>query len=411
MLREPFSHCDAKLPHMAFRIPKAAEASDLPALAQLADYLDERREVLLGTWVEAVRAEPIISATKSITESQLRNHLPELLKDLATLLRAGGNLSAIEQTARQNVREHSHQHGGMRWEQNYDLGDMLRELSVLRMAVLGELARFEESAHDFSRGADLFARTLIHRFIDDLSRRSSTSYVEQQQAEIRQLSEARLRLLRSFAHEMRNAVNVISLLSQVVKEEPDPVEHQRFVALMENNIRGLREMLDHLLELSRLAGDDTTPVERKPVEIAKLAEELGAIYEVACEAKNLRFTCSVAPTLDTVQTDPGKLRQIANNLLNNAVKFTASGEITLELCDVDAERWSLIVKDTGLGISAGARERLFREFYRAPGSENIPGSGLGLAITRRLTELLGGTIHVESEPGKGSCFEVILAKI
>jgi signal transduction histidine kinase len=92
------------------------------------------------------------------------------------------------------------------------------------------------------------------------------------------------------------------------------------------------------------------------------------------------------------------------------VKYTQAGRVSFHLREVDAKHWALVVEDTGIGIPASAQPQLFREFFRVPGTEQISGTGLGLAITKHLVELLAGKIRVESEPGKGSCFEVVLPK-
>jgi signal transduction histidine kinase len=132
-----------------------------------------------------------------------------------------------------------------------------------------------------------------------------------------------------------------------------------------------------------------------------LAREKGLEVEVAIEAE-----------LDVVELDPGKTKQVLYNLMSNAVKFTDSGKVTISAARAAtaSERFELVVADTGIGIAPQDQARIFREFERVEGSHSrrCEGTGLGLALTRRLVELQGGTITVESEPGRGSRFVVRL---
>jgi signal transduction histidine kinase len=138
-----------------------------------------------------------------------------------------------------------------------------------------------------------------------------------------------------------------------------------------------------------------------------LYDELVLAHRVGAEAKGLHLRSEFDSSLDFVISNRLKVKQIAVNLISNAMKYTQSGEIGFALVKLGADRWCLRVSDTGEGISSEDQERVFGEFERANGDE-VPGAGLGLAIVKELVRSLSGEIRVASEKGKGSVFEIRL---
>jgi signal transduction histidine kinase len=113
------------------------------------------------------------------------------------------------------------------------------------------------------------------------------------------------------------------------------------------------------------------------------------------------------PAPATIRSDEALLARVLRNLLHNGLKFTEQGEVRMRAETTD-DRWRLVVSDTGPGIAPELHERIFEEFYQVPGSATGTGTGLGLPYARRLVTLLGGTLEVASEPGRGSTFTVTL---
>ncbi|MGB5735151.1 MAG: response regulator, partial [Thiohalocapsa sp.] len=156
-------------------------------------------------------------------------------------------------------------------------------------------------------------------------------------------------------------------------------------------------------------------LESVPFDVRAIAEDVAALFTANAQTADLELVCFVAPDVRSrVQGDPTRLRQILTNLLGNAVKFTEHGEVALrvrEFARTD-ERMTLEfeVCDSGIGMSPEHMQRLFEPFQQADGSmtRRYGGSGLGLAITRQLTELMGGTIEVQSTLGRGTVFAVRL---
>jgi signal transduction histidine kinase len=216
------------------------------------------------------------------------------------------------------------------------------------------------------------------------------------------------------SHELRTPLNVIiglcQLLERDVKTPLAPLQTEA-VMRMERNARAQLELVNHLLEYSRLeAGRAALALEQ--VDVGALLND--AVADFAREAREKRITVRavVAPELGRVRTDRNKLTQVVSNLLSNAVKFTATGEVSVTAEPVDADRWSLEVRDTGIGISREAIDFIFDEFRQVDDrlARSYSGVGLGLAITRKIVELLEGEIEVESRPNAGSRFRITLPR-
>ena len=174
-------------------------------------------------------------------------------------------------------------------------------------------------------------------------------------------------------------------------------------------------IINDILDFSKI---ESGRVELESVEfdLGKTVEDAAAMFAQTAEKKGLELATQVLPPNRTlmVRGDPFRLRQVLINLINNAVKFTGQGQVIVRANVVsearDASRVYLSVEDTGVGIAPEAREKVFERFAQADGSttRQFGGTGLGLAICRRLVELMGGAIGLESQVGKGTRFWVDL---
>ena len=176
---------------------------------------------------------------------------------------------------------------------------------------------------------------------------------------------------------------------------------------MKSSSQHLLKLVSDLLDFHRL-DLNKAEVNRVTFNPSQLFEEIRISFEPLTAAKGLVLRCKIAPELDEhFISDPLRIRQIVNNLLSNAVKFTSKGEITLSV-SYSSSRLHIDVTDTGKGMAAKDRERIFQEFTRLPGAQGEEGFGLGLSIVHKLVTLLEGTIDVRSVVGEGSTFTVIL---
>jgi len=237
---------------------------------------------------------------------------------------------------------------------------------------------------------------------------------------------AKTQFLATVSHEIRTPLNAIlgytHLLFQALRGDP----RQNWVGIIDRNARSLLGLLNDVLELSRIeAGKEY--VQKGPINLRMVIEDLVALFQVSLQNRSLYLHTLIDPSADqTIVSDERMLRQILINLLGNAVKFTQRGGITLEALlrnrpkndssaggvapvDESVDDLEIRISDTGIGIDPENLPLIFDRFYQSPGSALKPGgTGLGLSIVQRLVELLGGTIRVESEIGKGTAFTVRL---
>ncbi len=214
----------------------------------------------------------------------------------------------------------------------------------------------------------------------------------------------------NISHELRTPLNVIIGLSQLLARDRSlplaPLQNEA-VTRMERNARSLLELVNDLLDYSRLeAGRAALHLDQ--VDVGEVARKIVADYAREAEEKRIEVRAEVSDELGQVWTDRHKLEQVLSNLVGNAVKFTTAGSVTVRVAPADADRWTLEVSDTGIGISGDALNYIFDEFRQVDDrlARSYGGTGLGLAITRKIVELLEGEITVESEPQAGSRFRI-----
>ena len=224
---------------------------------------------------------------------------------------------------------------------------------------------------------------------------------------------AKSSFLAAMSHELRTPLNGLLGLAELLSLTTLDEEQTQYVQALHKSAISLRQLLDNVLDLSKLEAD-RLELESRPFD---LGEELGsaaAVYRPLAEARGLYFRTELdlAGGKD-VKGDALRLRQILSNLLSNALKFTRSGGLTLACStrEVDDRTEARIsVSDTGAGISQDQLGKLFHSFAQAEAStaRHYGGTGLGLAICRHLVEAMGGHIRVHSEVGVGSTFEIYL---
>jgi hypothetical protein len=222
---------------------------------------------------------------------------------------------------------------------------------------------------------------------------------------------AKSRFLASVSHELRTPLNGIIGFSELLYDG-------KLGAIPENQVDVLGDILSSSRHLLQLINDvlDLSKVEAGRMEfhpehclIETLALEVRDVIRPLAEKKGLRLALEVAPGL-TANIDPGRFKQVLYNYLSNAVKFTGEGgSVTLRIAPEGEKMFRVEVEDSGIGIEADEVPRLFQEFAQLPNSRQAEqGTGLGLALTRHMVEAQGGTVAVESEPGRGSVFSAVL---
>lgn len=216
---------------------------------------------------------------------------------------------------------------------------------------------------------------------------------------------AREKLMLTITHDIKapagSIIGYIDLLVRLVKDK----RQLFYLNNMKSSARHLLDLVTSLLDYHRLEAGKMD-VQRIAFNPNELFAHIHNGFLLLAEKKGLKLNLNIRfnPSL-TLEGDPFRIRQIAENLLSNALKFTATGEITLN-ADYSKEVFTFSVTDTGCGMTEQEQQRIFQEFTRLRSAQGQEGFGLGLSITRKLTELLGGEISVSSAPGKGSTFRV-----
>ncbi|MEA2699841.1 MAG: hypothetical protein QOI66_4112 [Myxococcales bacterium] len=225
-------------------------------------------------------------------------------------------------------------------------------------------------------------------------------------------NQAKSGFLASMSHELRTPLNAVIGFSELLEQEIFGALNDKQRAYVGNVLisgRHLLQLVNDILDISK--------VEAGRMDLACEATPIGAVVDVArsvitavANKKGIDLEVEVSPDLPDLFVDPGRIKQVLYNLISNAIKFTPAGGMVRVSALVDGDQVKIMVADTGIGIAREHLPRLFREFEQLPQAAGTrpEGTGLGLALTKRLVELHGGTVRVDSELGKGSTFSVFL---
>ena len=235
---------------------------------------------------------------------------------------------------------------------------------------------------------------------------------------------AKSEFLANMSHEIRTPMNGVLGFAELLREGDLSEENRRHADMIVQSGRSLMMLLNDILDLSKIEAGQVG-ITHEPVDLLATIAECAALYRPTAEKKGLRLDFSITESSQGliraeeskdqspwIKTDGLRLRQIILNLVGNAIKFTEEGKVTVSVSG-DEEEFYIQVEDTGIGISDTRLKTIFAPFTQANGdtARRYGGTGLGLSISRQLAELLGGTIAVKSEAGKGSTFRLTLPAI
>jgi signal transduction histidine kinase len=226
----------------------------------------------------------------------------------------------------------------------------------------------------------------------------------------KQLAEAlhvKSRFLTTVSHELRSPLTVITGYANLIAEEtfgPLPAKMSEPVDKIIKHGNGLMSLINYILEVSEMDAGSFT-LHRDCFDLRELLDDVSILATGLLGNKQVIFETDYEPSFSPIVTDRKRLRQILGHLLDNAAKFTREGKIVLRARIIEGE-WEIVVEDTGIGIDAEQQKIIFDGFRQVEQEDNrrFEGMGLGLYLARRLTDLLGGTIAVESRIGEGTRF-------
>ncbi|HEY7497480.1 MAG TPA: ATP-binding protein [Vicinamibacterales bacterium] len=294
-----------------------------------------------------------------------------------------------------------------------------RRLQEIQRAVadrkpLSLVEEFQRQNQELLRALDELNRrqdelVRLNRELEDTNRGVVALYAEldEKADHLRRADELKSRFLSNMTHEFRTPVNSILALTSLLEERPHPEPEVKYLRKAAEN---LSELVNDLLDLAKVEAGKTE-VRTAEFDVANLFGALRGMLRPLLVNQSVSLVFDEPQGIPTMRTDEGKVSQILRNFISNALKYTESGQVRVSAqLDVATEAVVFSVSDTGIGIAADDQKRIFDEFAQVehPLQRRFKGTGLGLPLSRRLAELLGGRIWVESEVGLGATFFVAI---
>jgi PAS domain S-box-containing protein len=287
-------------------------------------------------------------------------------------------------------------------------GQSVRHFDTIRRRKDGSLIHVSvtispmHDEHGVVVGASKIARDVTARYRMEVALREAKEKAERAAA-------ARTAFVANMSHEIRTPMNAILGFTDVLLGTELDSSQRRHLETVRRSAHSLLRLLDEVLDVAKL-DRAALHLHRTDFNLLGLIDEMSSTWGAAARAKGLQMFVNYAPELPSrFNGDELRIRQVIGNLLGNAVKFTESGEINLEIQPVDG-MIGFRVRDTGIGIDPSRLSAIFEPFTQADASitRRFGGTGLGTTICKQLVELMGGRIWVESHPGQGSSFEFVL---
>ncbi|MEV4415136.1 sensor histidine kinase [Catellatospora sp. NPDC049609] len=319
---------------------------------------------------DALGTERVEQVQRALTASAVASPLDELASQNEHLL------AALEEARRQRDR----------------LKTLNDELEETNRGVMALYLQLSSELEETNRGV-----VALYAELDDKSE------------QLRAASEAKTRFLANVSHELRAPVtSIIGLVRLLSDSASDPLTAAQAeqVELMRGSASDLLSLVNDLLDLAKAESGHLEPT-WSAVDLHQLFKQLRGTLKAILVSPDVELVVTAPDEGAWLQSDEVLLSQVLRNLLHNAVKFTEEGTVTME-AHSDGLHWTITVADTGIGIPADQHERIFEEFVQLPRRQKVKGTGLGLPYARRLVGILGGTMSLDSEPGRGSTFTVTL---
>jgi two-component system phosphate regulon sensor histidine kinase PhoR len=368
---------------------------DIHILDELAQIIERERDALLAVWRAQVRALP---AARDLDVPTLNDHIPHLLAELTSALRAGSS----ETIAQALLDGSPPAHGLQRVKDAFDIEEVVAEYNILRGCI-----------HDLAErnGLSMWGKPfhVLNRVLDGAIGSAVRSFATQKALEVQQ---RRAEYLAFVAHDLRTPLSAISLSARVLElllardRSETPETTQKFKTL-NRNVQHLQDLIGKvLLENANLETEAGVKLERRRFDLWPLVEALIRDLHPVAGTDSTRLINAI-PEDFVVYADAGLLRRVFQNLIANAISYTPRGEVVIGAsATAEGGTAECFVRDNGKGIPEDRRRTVFDKHETDPEKEG--GLGLGLAIVKTFVEAHDGVVTVESELGVGSIFRFTL---
>ena len=382
-----------------------------PNFAVTVDHFASRLAVehtaLAMRWLERLDQLLDVEKREVFPTHQLLDHIPELLREIATYLRAPADQEIAANTS---VMAKAAELGLLRFDQRASVHQLLREYQILSEILEGFFAR--EAARLGERGdataavlvlsrAQAAVRVLQQKTVDAFITRY-TDTIERQTSQLRNFS-------RLVSHEIRQPLGVLQVLARLLPIPDEDPEAARFAETLERNVVRLADVATKLERLARLTRPPDTTLNEQQVDLSALVRDVAGQLRDMADARGVVF--DVDPQLPTFAADAGRVELVVMNLLANAVKYSdpakAARVVRIEH-DASVTHLRIVIRDNGIGIPKSKLQMIFDQFVRVhehlDDALGAQGLGLGLSIVRESMEAMGGSVAVESAEGHGTTF-------
>lgn len=363
----------------------------------LAEAVRASAGVVMDRWQAVVRS--ALPHADGLSVHQLRNDLPNILMFVADALEAD------EPKATKILMDEAVTHGETRYDQNYNIGDVLIEYSLLRRVL------HEEVVRRFDREMTMEELSALNLGFDVTVRRGVVSFAAEQRNELQAVVEAQTKYLSFLSHDLRGGLNGVLLMIEVLRrdlvKEPKFGESLEDLDVMRRSILETVGTMDRFLHAERFR-KGKVQVRATRLDMKRVVNEVATHFSYQAKDKNLRLVQEVAEGVSIV-SDKELVVVILQNLVANAVKFAPAGDVRIKVgCD-EGQGCMISVIDQGPGIAEEKLAQLFTPFARGE-THGQPGTGLGLSIARQAADLLKAKLWAESKPGGGSTFHLALPR-
>ncbi|WP_461131841.1 sensor histidine kinase [Spirosoma aerophilum] len=425
-------------------------ADEYPAAADLVMFLLNRRETLLNNWRTVCEADPELKKISALSREEFNNIIPIILDTLDQLLQG--------KKPETNPIIAAQSHGLQRWQKSLELPELLKELSHLSIILFNEIKLFRQLFPQSDPDVILQAQQHIlvlmnetisgsitkHNELQRLEAANRAASLEQALREMEDLSRQRGDLLRTSSHDLRSGLSLSMGAAYFLKmDDLSSEDRQQYVDMLNRNLTTVQTLITGLMDLARLeAGHE--PLQLEEFDAAQLLTDLVADVQPVALERGLILRAD-GPASLRVKTDRLKIYRIAQNLLINALRYTPSrpnhpGMISVSWSAESDWRWGFSIQDSGLGLPTGLLQAFRKQLNptvegtstlsvdeaqpvavrptnehqlpddllreRTATSKEEKGEGVGLQIVKRLCELVGASMEIESISGRGTLFRI-----